>query len=264
MNDGVRVLAVLIHDPEIRWQHGSAIQNQVESRETPAVGRNELITTETCSSGAAFVSRCVPSRSGIPSRAALPTGMRLLGLGESQHWNEARVRAMLDCLQGTAMEIGAILSKSIRVQPEELRTSQTDRRNELLPIDRNLRHELLQAAREAARAAHCPYSRFHVGASVLAEGRIFPGCNVENASYGLTICAERVAIFNAVSAGCRRLQAIAVSCPDAAPTSPQSYRMPCGACRQVIAEFASEDLVVIIDDVGDVLLQELLPHPFQL
>src|SRR5208282_2061329 len=98
-------------------------------------------------------------------------------------------------------------------------------RNEPLAIDAKLRDKLLQVARAAARAAHCPYSRFHVGAAVLADGRIFSGRNVENASYGLTICAERVAIFNAVSSGCRHLQAIAVTCPDTAPASPLSHRM---------------------------------------
>jgi cytidine deaminase len=98
----------------------------------------------------------------------------------------------------------------------------------------------------------------------LADGQFFTGCNIENASYGLTVCAERSAIFSAVSAGCRRVQALAVTCPDAATDSPAAYRMPCGACRQVIAEFGSPKLVVMIDRVGDITFPELLPHPFVL
>lgn len=112
--------------------------------------------------------------------------------------------------------------------------------------------------------AHCPYSNFHVGAAVWAGGRLFTGCNVENASYGLTICAERVAIFSAVAAGQRRLEAIAVTCPDAPSDVPLEGRMPCGACRQVMAEFGNSDLLVLIDGVGEMRLADLLPHPFLL
>jgi cytidine deaminase len=131
-----------------------------------------------------------------------------------------------------------------------------------MPDDLSAR--LLQAALDAARLAHCPYSRFHVGAAVLAGGKLFTGCNVENASYGLTVCAERVAIFSAVAAGERRLEAIAVACPDAPPDSPPPYRMPCGACRQVMAEFAGEDLPVFIHGVGKLRLRDLLPNAFVL
>ena len=77
--------------------------------------------------------------------------------------------------------------------------------------------ELLSAARSAAAAAYAPYSSFRVGAAVLVDGEVFTGCNIENASYGLTICAERSAIFNAVSKGHRKLEAVAVACIDAAP-----------------------------------------------
>jgi cytidine deaminase len=123
--------------------------------------------------------------------------------------------------------------------------------------------ELLAEARDAARRAYCKYSAFSVGAAVIADGRLFTGCNIENASYGLSICAERVAIFAAVAAGCRRLEMLAVTCPDAAGLS-ASERMPCGACRQVIAEFATDDLPVIIDGVGEMTLSDLLPTPFRL
>ena len=123
---------------------------------------------------------------------------------------------------------------------------------------------LLNAARAAAAQAYCPYSNFHVGAAVLADGKIFAGCNVENASYGLTICAERNAIFAAVASGVRRIQAIALACVDATADAPAASRMPCGACRQVIAEFAAADMPVYVDGVGALTVADLLPHAFQL
>lgn len=127
-----------------------------------------------------------------------------------------------------------------------------------------LRAQLLEMARSASRSAHCPYSRFHVGAAVLAGGRITTGCNVENASYGLTICAERNAIFAAVAQGARRIEAIAVCCADASDEAPASLRVPCGACRQVLAEFGGPELPVLIDGVGLVRLEDLLPNAFVL
>jgi cytidine deaminase len=96
---------------------------------------------------------------------------------------------------------------------------------------------LAAAARAASANAHCPYSKFAVGAAVhTADGRVFTGCNVENASFGLTICAERNAIFQAVAAGAREVVAVAVYTPTRKPVS------PCGACRQVIAEFGAADV----------------------
>src|SRR6476659_2545181 len=98
---------------------------------------------------------------------------------------------------------------------------------------------LLAAARAAAVNARARHSGFRVGAAVRDEtGRIHPGCNVESDSYGLTVCAERVAIFAALAAGAGNLVALAVSCPDARPGSPAA-RMPCGACRQIMAEYLS-------------------------
>lgn len=126
------------------------------------------------------------------------------------------------------------------------------------------RAQMLELARAAAAAAYCPYSRFRVGAAVLAEGQMFTGCNIENASYGLTVCAERVALFSAAAYGCRRVQALAVACPDAPAGAPPELRMCCGACRQVIAEFASPDVPVYVDGVGDVTVADLLPRPFVL
>mgnify|MGYP001495096096 CR=1 FL=1 len=123
---------------------------------------------------------------------------------------------------------------------------------------------LRTAAAEAARAAHCPYSGFHVGAAVLAAGRIYAGCNVENASYGLTICAERGAICAAVAAGHKRIDAVYVLCSDAAEESSAAQRMPCGACRQVLAEFGAPTLPVYVAGVGELTLDELLPNAFRL
>src|SRR3954454_22207891 len=105
--------------------------------------------------------------------------------------------------------------------------------------------DLLQAARDASRRAYCPYSNFHVGAAVLAGGRVFTGANIENASYGLTICAERTATFAAVLAGATRIDAVAVACVDAPEGGDPTSMMPCGACRQVLAEFAGPDTPVL-------------------
>lgn len=118
---------------------------------------------------------------------------------------------------------------------------------------------LVLQAREAAARAYAPYSQFAVGAALLGEsGKIYTGCNVENASYGLTICAERAAVFQAVAQGERHFLAIAVSLPGAAT--------PCGACRQVLHEFAP-DLKIFISDGGGRLIHEftladLLPGAF--
>ena len=131
-----------------------------------------------------------------------------------------------------------------------------------MSVDPALTEQLLAVARRAAVAAYCPYSKFHVGAAVLAGGQVFPGCNVENASYGLTICAERTAIFTAVAAGHQRIDAIAVTCPDAPADAPPNARMPCGACRQVMAEFGGDELIVIVDGVGQMRLGEILRLPF--
>lgn len=124
--------------------------------------------------------------------------------------------------------------------------------------------ELLEHARQAATLAHAPYSRFRVGAAVVAGGRVFLGCNVENASYGLCMCAERVAAFKAVSEGHPRISSVAVSCIDADPSLGAPGRMPCGACRQVLSELAEPTTPVHIDGVGTLTLAELLPQAFRL
>jgi cytidine deaminase len=121
---------------------------------------------------------------------------------------------------------------------------------------------LIAAAKAAQRNAHAPYSKFRVGAALLTKnGKVYTGVNVENASFGLTNCAERVAVGKAVSEGHRKFQAIAVVAPSAALS-------PCGACRQVLAEFG--ECVVICADSRNTrrlrihLLSELLPHTFKL
>jgi len=115
---------------------------------------------------------------------------------------------------------------------------------------------LIAAAWRARDAAYAPYSKFPVGAAVLCEdGRLFTGANVENLSFGLTICAERVAIAGAVAAGVRRLERLAVVADTATPVS------PCGACRQVMAEFGvSEVLLANHSETLAFTLEELLPR----
>jgi cytidine deaminase len=123
---------------------------------------------------------------------------------------------------------------------------------------------LLAQARNVARRAHAPYSHFRVGAAVSdADGATFVGCNVESASYGLTLCAERNAIFSAVAAGARRpLAALALACLDASPET--GGCMPCGACRQIISEHLAADAPIIVDGDGEFTARELLPFAFTL
>ena len=124
------------------------------------------------------------------------------------------------------------------------------------------KNSLIQEAIEARKQAYTPYSNFQVGAAVLsANGQVFRGCNIENASYGLTNCAERTAIFKAVSEGEPKVEAIAIVADTDGPVS------PCGACRQVIAEFSDNNTKVYLSNLkGDVLetsIAELLPGYFK-
>jgi cytidine deaminase len=131
-----------------------------------------------------------------------------------------------------------------------------------MSVSESLRVDLAEAARQAATRAYCPYSHFRVGAAILAEGgRIFTGCNVENVSYGLTICAERNAIFQAVAQFEGRLviRAVVIYTPTPEPTA------PCGACRQVINEFGPDaEIRSLCDGPRDLRfrLSELLPAAF--
>lgn len=126
---------------------------------------------------------------------------------------------------------------------------------------------LLQAAKEAMKQAYAPYSGYQVGAALLCEdGSVYTGCNIENASFGVTNCAERTALFKAVSEGKRRFTAIAVIggkggvCAD--------YAFPCGVCRQALSEFCGEEFRVVLGKDGGeakvTTLGELLPGAFRL
>lgn len=127
-------------------------------------------------------------------------------------------------------------------------------------MDLALQGKLIDRAREVRRKAYAPYSQFHVGAAVLtASGEIFVGCNVENASYGLTICAERAAVCTAVAAGHTKIVAVAVATSGGAS--------PCGACRQVLSEFGPAMTIVLVDadeptHVRVTSLDKLLPEQF--
>jgi len=127
---------------------------------------------------------------------------------------------------------------------------------------------LIDAARAAAERAYAPYSGFHVGAAVrVADGRIFAAANVENASYGLSLCAETNAVAAAVCAGARVIAAVAVVGYPAGQQGSSSLASPCGRCRQVLVEFAAPESVVILasGDGGTVrrfALADLLPHAF--
>lgn len=122
--------------------------------------------------------------------------------------------------------------------------------------------QLIGKAREALNNAYCPYSKYRVGAAVLTEkGNIYTGCNIENGSYGATNCAERTAVFKAVSEGERSFTAIAVFTDEGNPPP-----FPCGICRQVLTEFCTHDMPVIIYDgeksVYNFTLEELVPFSF--
>jgi cytidine deaminase len=108
------------------------------------------------------------------------------------------------------------------------------------------RNALIHQARSVKQFAYAPYSRFHVGSALMMDGTIFTGTNVENASYGGTLCAERTAIASAVATGLRKLEIIAIS-TDAPAGSPIDQRAPCGLCRQVMSEFATPDTIVLLD-----------------
>lgn len=116
----------------------------------------------------------------------------------------------------------------------------------------------------AARSAYCPYSHFPVGAAVESNIGVTTGVNIENASYGLAVCAERVALWSAIAQGATRFHRLAVSCIKARPDDPPGSRMPCGACRQVMAEFLDADCLILIDGVGALRMADLLPDAFLL
>lgn len=120
---------------------------------------------------------------------------------------------------------------------------------------------LVERAREAQSQAYCPYSHYPVGCALETEdGAVFTGCNIENASYGATVCAERVALFEAVKQGNRHFRRLVI-CTNATSPAP-----PCGLCRQALAEFCAPDLAIILvgahDPQIEFRLADLFPHPF--
>ena len=123
-------------------------------------------------------------------------------------------------------------------------------------------HKLIWVAKKALERAHAPYSDYKVGAVLLcSDGTVFKGCNIENASYGLTNCAERTALFAAVASGKTEFTAMAI----AASGEPAPF--PCGACRQVLSEFCAADFPIYVataDGYETTTLGELLPHSFTL
>lgn len=127
-------------------------------------------------------------------------------------------------------------------------------------LETEVMQRLIAAAKEASANSYSPYSRFRVGAAILAaDGRIFAGCNVENASYGLTNCAERTAMCKAVSEGAQAIIAVAIYTPTAAATA------PCGACRQVLNEFGPQAKVLCVCDSEERIettIAQLLPGAF--
>jgi cytidine deaminase len=128
-----------------------------------------------------------------------------------------------------------------------------------MKLEDEQRQELVEAAVQARRWAYAPYSKYAVGAALLTEsGKVYDGVNIENAAYPTTICAERVAVFKAVSEGERKFSAIAVVTSNGG--------MPCGSCRQVLAEFGVDTLVIIADESGlvrqEMSVGDLLPGAF--
>ncbi len=126
--------------------------------------------------------------------------------------------------------------------------------------------KLIKAAMQARLKSYAPYSGFNVGAAVLtADGRIFTGCNIENAAFSPTVCAERVAVFSAVAAGCREFSAIAVAGGKTGEELDFAY--PCGVCRQVLNEFCNKNFKIIVvkseTEYKEHTLAELLPHGFE-
>lgn len=126
------------------------------------------------------------------------------------------------------------------------------------------REALIALARETALYAHCPYSHFRVGAAVVAGGQTFVGVNIEISSYGLTLCAERSALAAAISAHAGPITQVAISCIDAPVHTSLQERMPCGACRQWLADLAPGAVIYIDGSTRDFSIDDILPYAFKL
>lgn len=137
-------------------------------------------------------------------------------------------------------------------------------------MNEQIEKELIQKAMEMTKLSYAPYSCYHVGAALLStDGMIYTGCNIENASYGATNCAERTAFFKAVSDGVKDFEAIAIvgtSADAAVENTFSEYAYPCGICRQVMQEFCKKDFMIIVakstEDYQKYTLSELLPFGF--
>lgn len=119
--------------------------------------------------------------------------------------------------------------------------------------------ELISKAYEAMKNSYAPYSKFNVGAVALCGEKIYIGCNIENASFGATICAERCAIFKAVSDGCTKIDKIVIVC------STHDFAYPCGICRQVMTEFMDENGIIVVTndkEIREYKLSDLMPGKF--
>ncbi len=127
-----------------------------------------------------------------------------------------------------------------------------------------MKEQLMQQAKLAMQNAYAPYSKFQVGAALLgADGKVYTGCNVENAAYSPTMCAERVAIGKAVSSGCRKFTALAVCGGENGEI--KAFCTPCGVCRQVLGEFCEKEFPVFVtdgDEIQTYTLEQLLPAQF--
>jgi len=139
------------------------------------------------------------------------------------------------------------------------------KKSDNLTLTQSQRKRLISEAESSAQQAYAPYSRFRVGAAVLAaSGKIYRGANIENASYGLSTCAERVALAATMVAGEARIIAIAVACVDAPPDAPLEHKLPCGACRQWLQELAPDAPIFVSGEERSFRLPDLLPHGFTL
>jgi cytidine deaminase len=134
-------------------------------------------------------------------------------------------------------------------------------KDDVAPLSGSEREELLRAAAAVAEKAYAPYSNFRVGSAIVGEKATYTGVNVENASYGLALCAERSALAAAVAAGDTRIRGIAIASLDAPADSPAG--LPCGACRQWMLELAPRAEILILGVAGSFRIEDLLPRPFQ-
>jgi cytidine deaminase len=156
-----------------------------------------------------------------------------------------------------ALSISVVANNAIGSDESQIPNA---RGNPMSEPDKKTLDDMAKRAKAVSQKAYCPYSKFRVGAVVLTDdGEMLEGCNVENASYGLTICAERNAVFQMVARAKKKIIAVVIYTPTPTPSA------PCGACRQVINEFGPDALIVSVCDGKDILkkkLADLLPEAF--